>query len=98
MMSRIEELYYELTRGNPIEEIEVQRDRAEVEVHRMSEEQKKTMSENEYEEYVGKCMEMVEMGERGGFIVGFSYAVQIVCECFGTRMAEEQKREQFPYG
>lgn len=97
-MSRIEELYYELTRENPIEEIEVQRDRAELEVRRMSEERERTMSEYEYEEYMGKCMEMVELGERGGFVVGFQYAVQIVCECFGARMTEEQKREQFPYG
>lgn len=98
VMSRLEELYYDLTREKSMEEIEVQRDRVELEVRKMLEEWKKTASENEYEERMGKCLEIAELGERGGFIVGFQYAVQIMCECFGTRALDEQKREYFPYG
>lgn len=89
MMSRIEEIYQDFSSRQENEELKMRREQVNIKIQKTLKEWEKEVDRETYEMGVGKCMEIAETGERGGFIVGFRYAVQLMNECMGMHILKE---------
>ena len=84
-MEKIKEIYETLMQATG--ETKAYRKQIENQIRKMLKERKETMEENDYETLWDQFYLAAMAAEKGGFILGFRYAAQLMAECYAGATA-----------